>query len=152
MQVYEQLCHQDGIALLGPCPHSVKDFSLSLMPGTYRRLLVCPKDLSWQLLWYSDPQAALAVTALDRATAGPEGVVQPACSPVQGSGGEPLLHHFLTDLCGSRSDSRHHSLRMPFRLHDVSPFAEIVTRNESIMLVHNSRWSGFYKNMISLTL
>ncbi|KAK9796674.1 hypothetical protein WJX73_005450 [Symbiochloris irregularis] len=67
-QVYQDLCSKDGLSLHDSSPHGIREYSLSLMPGAYRRLLVRPADLSWQLLRYSDADTTLAVTALDRAT------------------------------------------------------------------------------------
>ena len=94
VQVYQDLCSQDGLSLRDPSPHGIREYSLSLMPGTYRRLLVRPADLSWQLLQYSDADTPLAVTALDRECTGSQGgegklacsTVEPGDCPLQGPG------------------------------------------------------------------
>lgn len=90
MQVYQDLCSKDGLSLNEPSAHGSREYSLSLMPGAYRRLLVRPADLSWQLLRYSNADAPLAVTALDRACSGKQNAeAQLACSIIEP--GECLL-------------------------------------------------------------
>ena len=63
--MYHQLAEGQGIALHGPSPHAVKDFSLAHLAGAYRRLVTRPGCLSFQLLRYWDPSADLARTDLD---------------------------------------------------------------------------------------
>ena len=53
-----------GISLT-ECSHKVKDFSMTALAGDYRRLLVIPKDMSWSLLLYSQPDQDLGYTDLD---------------------------------------------------------------------------------------
>lgn len=67
LQVYTDLATKDGIPL-DSAPHGVRDFSLTALPGGYRRLLHRPRDLNWRLLRYSDPDAPLALSTLDRLT------------------------------------------------------------------------------------
>lgn len=67
LQVYHDLCAGDGLSLTEPASHKVKDYCLASMPGAYRQLAVRPPDLTWQLLQYSQPDAPLAISELDRA-------------------------------------------------------------------------------------
>lgn len=67
LQVYADLAAKDAIAL-DSAPHKVRDFSMAALPGGYRRLLHRPRDLNWRLLRYSDPNAPLALSTLDRLT------------------------------------------------------------------------------------
>ncbi|KAK9908622.1 hypothetical protein WJX75_000533 [Coccomyxa subellipsoidea] len=76
-QVYRDLAAKDGISL-DSTPHGVRDFSLTALPGGYRRLLHRPRDLNWRLLRYSDPDAPLASSTLDRLT----GVAPPAVNVI----------------------------------------------------------------------
>ncbi len=76
MQVYRDLAAEDGIPL-DSAPHGVRDFSLTALPGGYRRLLHRPRDLNWRLLRYSDPDAPLAHSTLDRLSGAPPPSVQP---------------------------------------------------------------------------
>ena len=71
--MYKDLAAKDGIPL-DSAPHGVRDFSVMALPGGYRRLLHRPRDLNWRLLCYSDPDAPLASSTLDRLT----GVAPPA--------------------------------------------------------------------------
>ena len=77
MQVYRDLAAKDGISL-DSTPHGVRDFSLTALPGGYRRLLHRPRDLNWLLLLYSYPDAPLASSTLDRLT----GVAPPAVNVI----------------------------------------------------------------------
>jgi tRNA pseudouridine13 synthase len=49
-----QVAAKDGVDL-HQCQHSVKDFSLAGLSGDYRRIVHRPKDLTWQIMHYSDP-------------------------------------------------------------------------------------------------
>lgn len=60
-----------GISL-EECSHKVKEFSLTALPGDYRRLLVKPKGMLWQLLLYSHPDQDLAYTDLDAVLGNPK--------------------------------------------------------------------------------
>lgn len=77
VQVYRDLAAKDGISL-DSAPHGVRDFLLTALPGGYRRLLHRPRDLNWRLLRYSDPDAPLASSTLDRLT----GVAPPAVNVI----------------------------------------------------------------------
>ncbi|EIE24990.1 tRNA pseudouridine synthase D [Coccomyxa subellipsoidea C-169] len=77
-QVYRDLAAKDGIPL-DSAPHGVRDFSMTALPGGYRRLLHRPRDLNWRLLRYSDPDAPLALSTLDRLT----GVAPPAVNAIE---------------------------------------------------------------------
>jgi hypothetical protein len=76
-QVYKQHAAQDGVQLDG-APHNVREFSLAGLPGGYRRLLHRPADLRWRLLAYTDADAPLAATDLDRL----QGVDPPVVHPI----------------------------------------------------------------------
>jgi tRNA pseudouridine13 synthase len=69
--VYTAEAEKLGISLK-ECRHKVKDFSLTALPGDYRRLLVKPKEMSWQLLLYSHPDQDLAYTDLDALLGNPK--------------------------------------------------------------------------------
>ena len=85
-QVYHEMCAQDGLSLTQPAAHKVREYSLASLPGAYRRLLIRPKDLSWQLLQYQDADTPLAITELDKAAAGDAQVTDLACKPVVAGG------------------------------------------------------------------
>ncbi|CAM8993877.1 unnamed protein product [Rhodiola kirilowii] len=56
---------QDGINLLESV-HNVKDFSITKMTGDYRFVFHKPEDFEFELLEYTDGNAPLAETDLDR--------------------------------------------------------------------------------------
>ena len=78
--MYHDTCAAAGLSLSEAAAHGVREYFLADMPGAYRRLVIQPQELSWQLLQYTDPDANLAVTELDRAM-GNEACAA-ACSPV----------------------------------------------------------------------
>jgi len=89
LQVYEDLAAKDAISL-DSAPHGVRDFSLAALPGGYRRLLHRPRDLNWRLLRYSDPDAPLALSTLDRLI----GVAPPEVHPLTPGYTIPTLEFF----------------------------------------------------------
>ncbi|ORX91940.1 tRNA pseudouridine synthase D [Basidiobolus meristosporus CBS 931.73] len=70
---YNELMSQDG---LDPrdMRRNVKEFSL---PGSYRKFMAKPENVSWQTLKYTDADASLAQTDLDRLA----GIQEPAGVP-----------------------------------------------------------------------
>lgn len=67
MQVYKEEAEKLGLSLT-QCPHKEKDFSLPAKAGDYRHLLNKPTTLEAELLTYTDPDADLAITELERLT------------------------------------------------------------------------------------
>jgi hypothetical protein len=63
LQVYEEAAAEDGVSLKDGT-HGVRDFSMRTLPGTYRRVLYKPKDLTWRLLAYTNPDADLLASDL----------------------------------------------------------------------------------------
>ncbi|XP_060743039.1 pseudouridylate synthase 7 homolog isoform X1 [Tachysurus vachellii] len=43
--------------------HKIRDYSLA---GAYRRILICPKDVSWELIHYDDPRVSLVHTDVEK--------------------------------------------------------------------------------------
>ncbi|XP_047675266.1 pseudouridylate synthase 7 homolog isoform X5 [Tachysurus fulvidraco] len=43
--------------------HKIRDYSLA---GAYRRILICPKDVSWELIHYDDPRVPLVHTDVEK--------------------------------------------------------------------------------------
>ncbi|CAM8930790.1 unnamed protein product [Rhodiola kirilowii] len=64
-EVYHNLANKDGINLLESV-HNVKDFSITKMTGDYRFVFHKPEDFEFELLEYTDGNAPLAETDLDR--------------------------------------------------------------------------------------
>ncbi|PON87117.1 Pseudouridine synthase [Trema orientale] len=63
-QVYHDLAKKDAISLTESA-HNVKEFSITSMTGSYRRVLQKPIDYEWELLTYTDGTVPLAETDLD---------------------------------------------------------------------------------------
>ncbi|CAM8925068.1 unnamed protein product [Rhodiola kirilowii] len=64
-EVYHNFANKDGINLLESV-HNVKDFSITKMTGDYRFVFHKPHDFEFELLEYTDGNAPLAETDLDR--------------------------------------------------------------------------------------
>ncbi|WCJ43912.1 hypothetical protein M5689_024619 [Euphorbia peplus] len=64
-EVYHDLAKKDGINL-AESVHSVKEFSITSMTGSYRRVFQKPMDFEWELLSYTDVNAPLAETDFDQ--------------------------------------------------------------------------------------
>ncbi|GAV81172.1 TruD domain-containing protein [Cephalotus follicularis] len=67
-KVYSDLANKDAIKLT-ESTHNVKEFSITTMTGSYRRVFQKPMDFEWELLTYSDGSIPLAETDLDKITA-----------------------------------------------------------------------------------
>ncbi|KAL3591363.1 hypothetical protein D5086_010003 [Populus alba] len=63
-KVYHDLAKKDAINLTESV-HSVKEFSITSMTGSYRRVFQKPLDFEWELLAYNDSNKPLAETDLD---------------------------------------------------------------------------------------
>uniref|UniRef100_A0A6N2KU39 TRUD domain-containing protein n=1 Tax=Salix viminalis TaxID=40686 RepID=A0A6N2KU39_SALVM len=64
-KVYHDLAKKDAINLTESV-HSVKEFSITSMTGSYRRVFQKPLDFEWELLAYNDSNKPLAETDLDK--------------------------------------------------------------------------------------
>uniref|UniRef100_A0A6M2E9X8 TRUD domain-containing protein n=1 Tax=Populus davidiana TaxID=266767 RepID=A0A6M2E9X8_9ROSI len=64
VKVYHDLAKKDAINLTESV-HSVKEFSITSMTGSYRRVFQRPLDFEWELLAYNDSNKPLAETDLD---------------------------------------------------------------------------------------
>ncbi|KAI4350051.1 hypothetical protein L6164_010576 [Bauhinia variegata] len=64
-EVYHDLAKKDTICLTESV-HNVKEFSITSMTGSYRRVFQKPMKFEWELLHYTDSSKSLAETDLDR--------------------------------------------------------------------------------------
>ncbi|KAK4273551.1 hypothetical protein QN277_021931 [Acacia crassicarpa] len=64
-QVYHDLAKKDAISLTDSV-HNVKEFSITSMTGSYRRVFQKPINFEWELLTYNDSGKPLAETDLDK--------------------------------------------------------------------------------------
>ncbi|KAJ7973462.1 Pseudouridine synthase family protein [Quillaja saponaria] len=64
-EVYHDLAKKDTISLTESI-HNVKEFSITSMTGSYRRVFQKPGDFEWDLIKYTDGSLPLAETDLDR--------------------------------------------------------------------------------------
>ncbi|XP_027350046.1 multisubstrate pseudouridine synthase 7 isoform X2 [Abrus precatorius] len=64
-KVYEDLANKDGISLTKSV-HSAKEFSITSMTGSYRRVFQKPINFEWELLTYTDCNKPLVETDLDK--------------------------------------------------------------------------------------
>lgn len=62
--VYHRMAEKDGIKLTDSV-HNAKEFSITSMTGSYRRVFQRPVDFVWELLTYADDTVPLAETDLD---------------------------------------------------------------------------------------
>ncbi|GLT32711.1 hypothetical protein SLA2020_073560 [Shorea laevis] len=63
--VYHDMAKKDNIDLKESV-HNVKEFSITSVTGSYRRVFQKPIDFEWELLTYTDGNLALAETDLDK--------------------------------------------------------------------------------------
>ncbi|KAL4377583.1 hypothetical protein GQ457_02G034650 [Hibiscus cannabinus] len=63
--VYHDMAKKDGISLTEGV-HGVKEFSITSMTGSYRRVFQKPMDFQWELLSYTDGNISLSETDLDK--------------------------------------------------------------------------------------
>ncbi|KAJ1413903.1 Pseudouridine synthase, TruD [Sesbania bispinosa] len=64
-EVYHHLANKDGINLTKNV-HNVKEFSITSMTGSYRRVFQKPINFEWELLTYTDSNKPLVETDLDK--------------------------------------------------------------------------------------
>ncbi|XP_054804003.1 multisubstrate pseudouridine synthase 7 [Prosopis cineraria] len=64
-QVYHDLAKKDAISLTESV-HDVKEFSITSMTGSYRRVFQKPINFEWESLTYTDSSKPLAETDLDK--------------------------------------------------------------------------------------
>lgn len=64
-KVYHHLADKDGINLTESV-HNVKEFSITSVTGSYRRVFQKPINFEWELLTYSDSNKPLAETDLEK--------------------------------------------------------------------------------------
>ncbi|XP_019161541.1 PREDICTED: multisubstrate pseudouridine synthase 7 [Ipomoea nil] len=63
-KIYHDLAEKDGVKLTESM-HNVKEFSITNMTGSYRRVFQKPKDFEWELIAYCDGTQSLAETDWD---------------------------------------------------------------------------------------
>ncbi|XLS60362.1 hypothetical protein HN51_014590 [Arachis hypogaea] len=64
-KVYHDLADKDRISLM-ECVHNVKEFSITNVTGSYRRVFQKPINFEWELLKYADSTKSLVETDLDK--------------------------------------------------------------------------------------
>ncbi|XP_050225541.1 multisubstrate pseudouridine synthase 7 [Mercurialis annua] len=64
-EVYHDLAKKDSINL-AESVHSVKEFSITSMTGSYRRVFQKPMDFEWEIMSYTDSNTPLAETDLEK--------------------------------------------------------------------------------------
>ncbi|MED6123561.1 hypothetical protein PIB30_050248 [Stylosanthes scabra] len=64
-KVYHDLADKDRISLT-ECVHNVKEFSITNVTGSYRRVFQKPINFEWELLTYTDSTKPLVETDLDK--------------------------------------------------------------------------------------
>ncbi|KAL4305707.1 hypothetical protein HN51_039680 [Arachis hypogaea] len=64
-KVYHDLADKDRISLT-ECVHNVKEFSITNVTGSYRRVFQKPINFEWELLKYADSTKPLVETDLDK--------------------------------------------------------------------------------------
>ncbi|QHO45512.1 multisubstrate pseudouridine synthase 7 [Arachis duranensis] len=64
-KVYHDLADKDRISLM-ECVHNVKEFSITNVTGSYRRVFQKPINFEWELLKYADSTKPLVETDLDK--------------------------------------------------------------------------------------
>ncbi|WJX85532.1 tRNA pseudouridine(13) synthase [Trifolium repens] len=65
VKVYNDLTNKDGISLTESV-HNAKEFSITSVTGSYRRVFQKPIDFEWELLTYTDSNKPLVETDLDK--------------------------------------------------------------------------------------
>ncbi|CAJ2631517.1 unnamed protein product [Trifolium pratense] len=65
VKVYNDLTNKDGISLTESV-HNAKEFSITNVTGSYRKVFQKPIDFEWELLTYTDSNKPLVETDLDK--------------------------------------------------------------------------------------
>ncbi|XP_012492856.1 uncharacterized protein LOC105804700 [Gossypium raimondii] len=90
--VYHDMAKKDGISLTESV-HNIKEFSITSMTGSYRRVFQKPIDFRWDLLSYTDGNLALSETDIDKiAKTKPVNPVKEE-NPTNGTEGEEPFNH-----------------------------------------------------------
>lgn len=90
--VYHDMAKKDGISLTESV-HNIKEFSITCMTGSYRRVFQKPIDFQWDLLSYTDGNLALSETDIDKiAKTKPVNPVKEE-NPTNGTEGEEPFNH-----------------------------------------------------------
>ncbi|OMO55406.1 Pseudouridine synthase, TruD [Corchorus capsularis] len=90
--VYHDMAKKDGISLTESV-HNIKEFSITSMTGSYRRVFQKPIDFEWELLSYTDSSIALSETDLDKiAKTKPLNLIKDE-KPTNGTEGQDPLDH-----------------------------------------------------------
>ncbi|PPR91576.1 hypothetical protein GOBAR_AA29111 [Gossypium barbadense] len=90
--VYHDMAKKDGISLTESV-HNIKEFSITSMTGSYRRVFQKPIDFQWDLLSYTDGNLALSETDIDKiAKTKPVNPVKEE-NPTNGTEGEESSNH-----------------------------------------------------------
>lgn len=90
--VYRDMAKKDGISLTESV-HNIKEFSITSMTGSYRRVFQKPIDFRWDLLSYTDGNLALSETDIDKiAKTKPVNPVKEE-NPTNGTEGEESSNH-----------------------------------------------------------
>lgn len=90
--VYRDMAKKDGISLTESV-HNIKEFSITSMTGSYRRVFQKPIDFRWDLLSYTDGNLALSETDIDKiAKTKPVNPVKEE-NPTNGTEGEEPFNH-----------------------------------------------------------
>ncbi|XP_007030612.2 PREDICTED: multisubstrate pseudouridine synthase 7 isoform X2 [Theobroma cacao] len=90
--VYHDMAKKDGISLTESV-HNIKEFSITSMTGSYRRVFQKPIDFEWELLSYTDGSIALSETDLDKiAKTKPVNLVKEE-KPTDGTEGQDSSDH-----------------------------------------------------------
>ncbi|XP_033018001.1 pseudouridylate synthase 7 homolog [Lacerta agilis] len=70
-KAYEEILAADNLDI-GNMKHKIRDYSLS---GAYRKIIIRPQDVSWELVVYDDPKIPLFNTDLDKLEGKPPAVL-----------------------------------------------------------------------------
>ncbi|KAH1083475.1 hypothetical protein J1N35_023236 [Gossypium stocksii] len=90
--VYHDMAKKDGISLTESV-HNIKEFSITSVTGSYRRVFQKPIDFQWDLLLYTDGNLALSETDIDKiAKTRPVNPVKEE-NPTNGTEGEEPFNH-----------------------------------------------------------
>lgn len=79
VEVYNDLTSKDGISLTDSV-HNAKEFSITSVTGSYRRVFQKPIDFEWELLTYTDSNKPLVETDLDKIGKSKPIIVKTVCA------------------------------------------------------------------------
>ncbi|KAH8021449.1 hypothetical protein HPB51_015845 [Rhipicephalus microplus] len=90
---YKEILAEDGLTLNSFSEQKHRDLSMS---GCYRHLVAVPRDVQWQEVSYTDPQAALVLSDLDKLQGLPE---PPSCESDENARRALKLEFNLSSSC-----------------------------------------------------